>query len=425
MELATADVWIVGAGPSGVALARACAEADPDLRVGLVAPDPDALWRPNYALWLDDAVELGVEPWLRHSWPSARIEFASGGRVLERGYALVDDRRLQRDWLRACRERGVVVHASHVHAIEHDPEGVDLQVDGGTLRGKLVVDASGHGSRFVEREPGSAAGFQIAWGELWRVGGVSEALGDAMTFMDWRPVPGGDPDDGLPPTFLYAMPLADDHVFVEETVLVTHLGDGRPPSARFDALRGRLDRRRSALGLDWTGAERLEIERCVIPMGGPLPLADGRTLGFGGAASMVHPATGYLLTNVLRMREPVAAAIAEAVRGWPGPQRAASAIWSAIWPVERVRAWRLYRFGMDILADMDRAGVDEFFAGFFDLDDPRWRTFVSATATTPEIAGTMLRYFGGAPFAIQRKLGRALVGREGLEMARGLTGLRR
>jgi lycopene beta-cyclase len=35
-----------------------------------------------------------------------------------------------------------------------------------------------------------------------------------------------------------------------------------------------------------------EEEYCYIPMGGELPDLTQRVVGFGGAANMVHPATG-------------------------------------------------------------------------------------------------------------------------------------
>jgi lycopene cyclase-like protein len=157
-------------------------------------------------------------------------------------------------------------------------------------------------------------------------------------------------------------------------------------------------------------------------MGGPLPRGDQRTLGFGGAAGMVHPATGYMLTNALRRRDRVARAIAEQLRTWVGPGLPSRVIWRAIWSADELRAWRLYGFGMEVLAGLDRAGIDRFFAEFFDLSDHRWRGFVSATASTPELMGTMLRYFAGAPMPIRRQLAGALLGRSGLRMARGLLG---
>ena len=41
-----------------------------------------------------------------------------------------------------------------------------------------------------------------------------------------------------------------------------------------------------------------EEEYCYIPMGGELPDLAQRVVGFGGAANMVHPATGIVICTV-------------------------------------------------------------------------------------------------------------------------------
>ncbi|EDM77984.1 Lycopene cyclase, beta and epsilon [Plesiocystis pacifica SIR-1] len=432
------DLWVIGAGPAGLALAEACARCG--IRLGVVDPTPERPWVPNYGLWLDDAEAIGVREFVGVEWPRARIELGSGGRSLERGYGLMDADGLRAAWVARCSEAGAAFVAGSVEGVEHDAAGVTLALaDGSSLRGKVVVDASGHGSRFVASEPGPGPGYQVAWGELWPVSAVPEAMRETMTFMDWRAVPGEEAlDDGLPPTFLYVMPVAADRVFVEETVLVGH-PEGEPGSW-FEPLKTRLHQRMNQAPAGSPLAELrglrlgevLEVERCVIPMGVALPVASQRTLAFGGAAAMVHPATGYMFTPTLRRRDGVAQALAAALSQ---PEAALAealatgrlhrAMWAAIWPADRVRAWRLYTFGMGILAQMDRPAIDAFFTEFFELDDARWRSFVSASAPTPELMATMLRYFGAAPWGIQRRLGGALLGGSGLRMARGFAGLRR
>jgi lycopene cyclase-like protein len=416
------ELWIIGAGPAALLLAGACVARG--VRLGLLAPEPRHAWAPNYALWLDDAVELGVEPWLGQRWAEAEARFARGPRVLDRGYALLDDRRLQLDLLRELEAAGARVEAGTLTEIVHDDEGVELRCEGGArLRGRLVVDASGHGSAFVAREQGPAPAFQVAWGELWAVEGP--VARERMTFMDWTSTGPEERDEALPPTFLYAMPFAEDRLFVEETVLAARLE--REPASHFEPLarrlHRRLDRRLDELGIRRVG-EPLERERCIIPMGGPLPRGDQRTLAFGGAASMVHPATGYLLTNVLRRREPVADAIAEELERWVSPGAPSRRIWQAIWPPTQVRAWRLYGFGLEVIAGLDRPGVDRFFDEFFELPEASWRGFVSASAATPELMATMLRYFVRVSRPIRGRLSSALLGREGLRMLRGFAGLR-
>lgn len=413
------QVWIVGAGPAALLLADACVERK--LAVGLLAPDLTGAWRPNYGLWLDDASTLGVENYLAHRWPKVDAHFELGTRALGRGYGLLDDRRLQACILERCQAAGATLAEGRLAAIVHDDEGVELQCESGErLRGLLVVDASGHDSTFITRELGPAPAYQVAWGELWRVEGPLDPT--TMTFMDWTSTGPEERDESLPPTFLYAMPFADDRLFVEETVLAAQLEPA--PTDSFAPLERRLHRRLDRMGVRRIGNAPIEVERCVIPMGGPLPRGDQRTLAFGGAASMVHPATGYMLTNVLRRRDRVAKAIATELDQWIGPGRPSRRIWQAIWPADEVRAWRLYGFGMGILAELDRPRIDRFFAEFFELPESRWRGFVSACSSTPELMTTMLRYFGSAPAPIRRRLAGALFSREGRRLARGFAGLR-
>nr|WP_255216532.1 lycopene cyclase family protein [Pseudenhygromyxa sp. WMMC2535] len=423
-------MWIVGAGPAGLGLAEACCARG--LRVGLLDPEPEHSWVPNYGLWRDDAESLGVADFFGHRWERALVELEAGPRLLDRGYGLLDGDALQRAWLGRCREAGARILAGRLAAIEHDDEGAALRLESGELeRAKLVVDATGHGSPFVALEDGPAPGYQVAWGELWAIDALPEAFagGRTMGFMDWRAVTDEAHEageDALPPTFLYALPVAEDRLFVEETVLVARPPQGRRPGDWLEPLEDRLRRRLAQQGVDQAlrGGAPLAVERCVIPMGGPLPRGDQLTLAFGGAAAMVHPATGYMLTAALRRRAPVAERIAEEVGAWAGPGAPSQRIWRSIWPDERVRAWRLYTFGMDVLARLDRPGIDRFFAEFFALGDERWREFVSASASTPALMGTMLRYFSAAPWSIQRRLGAALVGSEGRRLLAGFRGLR-
>jgi lycopene cyclase-like protein len=415
------ELWIVGAGPAAVILAEACVARG--ISIGLVAPDPEAPWQPNYGLWIDDAEALGVGALIGPRWARAEACFAGVTHTLERGYGLLDDRRLQLEALARCRAGGATIVDARVQAIEHDDEGVTLELDDGQrLRARLVVDASGYASPFIElqagSEPGSGPGHQVAWGELWAVEGPRSA--ELMTFMDWTETGPEERDEELPPTFLYAMPLPEGRLFVEETILTAHLDEH--PSAYFEPLARRLHRRLDRLGIVRSGAAPIEVERCIIPMGGPLPRLDQRTLGFGGAAGMVHPATGYMVTHALRRRDRVAEAIAEQLRAWVGPGRPSRAIWRAIWSADELRAWRLYGFGMEVLASLDRAGIDRFFAEFFTLPEPRWRGFVSANDSSAALMTTMLRYYAAAPGPIRRRLSLGLFGPEGRRLVRGLLG---
>jgi lycopene cyclase-like protein len=408
------DLCIAGAGPAGLSLAAAC--GDLGMRVAVIGPTPERAWPHNYGMWLDDAERLGVADHLAARWDRTEVVLNGVARDLGRGYARIANSSLQADLLARSKAAAIVLHDDRLDAVEHLDDHTRLHSSSGsTIATRLFVDATGHDSRFVEREPGSEPGFQVAWGELRRsVPAELAATPAVMRFMDWRR--SGASEDGLPPSFLYCMPMADGRVFVEETVLV-----GRPPkgdpSTWFEPLRARLHARLPSLARD---GEPIEVERCVIPMGGPLPIADQRTLAFGGAATYVHPATGYMLTVALNRLPRVAETLAEVTRERQPIEQACARAWRAIWTPGERRAWQLYTFGMQVLLELDHAGIEEFFAEFFDLPPERWRGFLSATAPTSTLMATMLRYFARTAPAIRRRLAAHLFGRDGARLVRGL-----
>lgn len=408
------DVCIAGTGPAGLLLAAAC--SDRGLKVALVGPALERAWPNNYGLWLDDAERLGLADHLAARWDRSEVVLRSGAIDLGRGYARIANASLQADALRRARAGALACHASEVEQLEQLEDRTMVRLGSGArLATRLFIDATGHGSRFVEREAGPEPGFQVAWGEL-RTALPPELTAEpgVMRFMDWTRV--AAPDDGLPPSFLYCMPLADDRVFVEETVLVGRPASG-DPSEWFEPLRARLHARLPTLA---GCGELIETERCVIPMGAPLPRLGQRTLGFGGAASFVHPATGYMLGVMLQRVERVAEAIAAVTHEDLALDRACARVDRAIWTASERRAWQLYGFGMQVLIELDHAGIEDFFAEFFALPAARWQGFLSASAPTSTLMATMLRYFGSTTPAIRRRLSAHLFGRDGLRLARGL-----
>ncbi|MFV8753865.1 lycopene cyclase family protein [Nannocystaceae bacterium ST9] len=411
------DLCVAGTGPAGLSLAAAC--ADRRVRVALIGPEPERPWPNNYGLWLDDAERLGLADQLAARWPRTEVILRGAAIDLGRGYARIANDRMQSDALARCRSGGVVFHEGHVDTLVHLEGHTRVQLrEGPAISARLFVDATGHGSPLVEREPGPEPGYQVAWGELRDALPTELARSpELMRFMDWTP--SGAPEDGLPPSFLYCMPLADERVFVEETVLVGRPGAGGP-SAWFEPLRARLHARLPSLA---TRGDLIETERCVIPMGGPLPRRGQRTLAFGAAAGFVHPATGYMLGVALHRLARVAEAIAEVARE-PSTaiDRACARVERAIWTADERRTWQLYGFGMQVLLELDHAGIEEFFAEFFALPPERWRGFLSATAPSSTSMATMLRYFGSTTPAIRRRLSAHLFGRDGLRLARGLLG---
>jgi lycopene cyclase-like protein len=323
----------------------------------------------------------------------------------------VDRDALARVLSERCEAGGVRRVDGEAASAEHRAAGTTVRLrGGGAVEARVVVDASGHRPALVRRGARPPQAFQTAFGAVVR-GPVPGVDPGRATLMDWD-------DAGLPPspvpTFLYALPFPDGSVFVEETVLVA-----RPPVPS-EALEERLRARLALRGVDFhAGGER---ELCWIPMGGALPSPRQRVVGFGGAAGMVHPATGYLLARTLADAPVLAAALADAL-GRPGgsPAAAAHAGWDALWPADRRRRNALFRFGMEALLGLDARDTRDFFAAFFSLPDADWQGYLGDRLPAAELAGVMARFFARAPRRVRGRLASAALGSGGLRLARSLA----
>ena len=114
-----------------------------------------------------------------------------------------------------------------------------------------------------------------------------------FVLMDYRCDHLSEEQRSEPPTFLYAMDLGDGVFFVEETSLAL------APGVPYDVLKQRLQQRLDLRGVEIT--EVIHEEFCLFPMNLPLPDRNQPVLAFGGAASMVHPASGYMVGSLLRL----------------------------------------------------------------------------------------------------------------------------
>lgn len=378
------DALIFGSGPSGLAIAQVLAEGG--LRVEVIAPDPSAPWRPGYGAWVDELE--GYESAIARTWDVAWAGFGSTRQRLLRPYARLDNPRL------AARLSGDYPRRAG-RVVQVDPHhGTAILEDGTQLHAALLVDATGAGLPVWPTPLGPGPGVQVAFGRLLQVS--SHPFGDEVCLMDFDDGPfGGELQADRISSFLYALPFGPNRVFVEETSLVA-----RPP-VPIELLEARLDRRLQVLGLQ---GETLEIERCAIPMGAPRPEPIGRLVAFGAAASMVHPATGYLLGQVF-------AALPRIRAGIPGPEAAlAERIAAAIWPKDRAKAHDLYRFGMEVLLELDPPGLRRFFQGFFALPEAEWAGYLSGRLSIPGMASAMARVFGAVPFAVRARIAQKAVG---------------
>ena len=128
-----------------------------------------------------------------------------------------------------------------------------------------------------------------------------------------------------------------------------------------------------------------------------LPLPDRRQplLAFGGAASMVHPASGYMVGALLRRAPALAKHLAMAMAVEPPLDSSALARegWQVLWSPELVQRHRLYQFGLRRLMSFNEARLRSFFATFFQLPREDWTGFLANTLPLPRLLMVMLRLF--------------------------------
>jgi lycopene beta-cyclase len=384
------DALVIGAGPAGTMIAAAL--SDQGLRVqGLTATPLRSVWPNTYGIWRDELEALSLTDLLGHSWEDCVSYFSQGQVGHDRAYGLFDKVKLQNYLLDRCEKSQVEWVEGAAQSIKHLADhSCVVTASGQELTARIVVDASGHKPVFVERSYSYPIAYQAAYGIVGRFS-APPVPDEQFVLMDFR-------SDHLsiqekaqcPPTFVYSMNLGNGVYFVEETSLAS------APSVGFDVLEQRLRSRLQSQGI--TVLEEHEVERCLFPMNLPMPRFDQSVVGFGGAASMVHPASGYSIGAQLRRAPDLAGAIAQALKADnPSPQTLARAGWQGLWPQDRLRKYYLYRFGLEKLMRFDEARLTHFFDTFFDLPKAQWSGFLADGMTSPELVVAMLRLFAAAP----------------------------
>ncbi|MCT0199829.1 lycopene cyclase family protein [Synechococcus sp. CS-1325] len=386
----TADALVIGCGPAALAIASAlCAEG---LAVeALAAVEPTRAWPNTYGVWASELEADGIDHLLEHRWSNCVSYFGAEPVAHQHAYGLFDKARLQAHWLEGCARGGLHWHRGTAASIVHGPHSSCVTTrEGKEHTARLVVDTSGHQPVFVQRPSLGPVAYQAAYGIVGRFRGAPVDPGQ-FVLMDFRSDHLSDLERQTePPTFLYAMDLGDGVFFVEETSLA--LAPAFPP----EQLKRRLQQRLNFRGV---AIETIEAEEhCLFPMNLPLPDLQQRVVGFGGAASMVHPASGYLVGSLLRRAPGVAKAIAMALNvPDSGAEQVAQAAWSAVWPADLVRKRALYQFGLEKLMRFSEPQLRQFFATFFDLPLHQWHGFLANSLTVPELTLAMLRLFAQAP----------------------------
>ena len=376
MEPVTApsfDVAVAGLGPAGRALASRCAAHG--MRVLAVDPHPDAHWKPTYGIWGD---ELGALPESvvrsRIPHPELRVH---GTYPLPRDYLVLDNAALQA----ALPLDGVEIRRARL-----SDDGVsDLRDEA-----RVVVDARGaRPDGIIPNDPSPA---QTAFGIVLPADAAEPALqGAPALLMDWRTDWSADPHPHGTPTFLYAIPLGEGEVLLEETCLAA------APGLPIPELKARLRRRLVSRGVAESAVDHpREREVVRIPMRGrgwPQPAG---TLAVGTAGHGGNLVTGYSVAHSLARAEPLARELASGrIPAHADPRTPADAF---------------REMGLRALLRLDVDGTLALFDAFGRLPGTAQRDFMSRDSTAPGLAAAMWGMFARMPASGKRKLIAATLG---------------
>ncbi|NJM98410.1 MAG: lycopene cyclase family protein [Phormidesmis sp. RL_2_1] len=381
------DVLVIGSGPAGLSIAAALGQRGLSVE-GITAIDPAQPWPNTFGIWADELANLGLSDFLAHRWQNTIVQMGEDAFPLQRDYGLLNRDKLQSHWLAQGQHHGIRWHQGKAAEVSHSARRSEvIDQSGKAYSARLVIDTSGHHPVLIARPPAlKPVAYQAAYGIVGRFSAPPIEPGQ-MVLMDYRDDYLPVPERPLPPTFLYAMDLGDDVYFVEETSLA------HAPAIRFETLERRLHQRLTKRGV--TVVETHHTERCLFPMNMPLPDFSQSVVGFGGAASMVHPATGYMMGSLLRRGPALARAIAQSLEASnASPAEVAQKAWQTLWPTERLRKHYLYTFGLENLMAFNTHDLQQFFTSFFELSQPQWAGFLADTSTLPEIVQAMLVLFG-------------------------------
>ena len=133
----------------------------------------------------------------------------------------------------------------------------------------------------------------------------------------------------------------------------------------------------------------------------PLPFKKQFVLGFGGSASMVHPASGYMIGSLLRrapslqkisnlLKEPNLSSLELATKGW-----------EILWPYELIQRHKLYQYGLRRLMSFDESRLRSFFSNFFRLSTNEWVGFLTNTLPLPKLIYVMSKMFINSPLKVK------------------------
>ncbi len=392
------DILILGSGPAALCLAAELAKQNLIIK-GISTKSPHEKWENTYGIWASELEELGLESLLSHRW-SRTVSFFGNG-INENGnistnhnydYGLINQEAFQNELLKKCNGiKWLNETASQITEEKNISEVICFS--GLKLKARLVIDASGHKSTFIKRPSRKDIAQQAAYGIVGKFSSPPVKK-DQFVLMDFRPDHLNKDELLTSPSFLYAMDLGNETFFVEETSLASY------PALSQEQLKKRLLSRLGNKGIKVN--EIYHEENCLFPMNLPLPFKKQFVLGFGGSASMVHPASGYMIGSLLR-RAPLLAEKLAIFLKEPNLSslEIATKAWEVLWPYELTQRHKLYQYGLQRLMSFDESRLRSFFSNFFRLSTKEWVGFLTNTLPLPKLIYVMSKMFINSPLKIK------------------------
>ena len=392
------DILILGSGPAALCLASELASQNLNIKC-ISSRSPYKKWENTYGIWASELEELGLETLLSHRW-SKTVSFFGNG-LEERGnlatehkydYGLINQEAFQNELLKRCKgiqwlneTAKVILSANKISEV--------VCISGLRLKARLVIDASGHRSNFIKRPYSKQVAQQAAYGIVGKFS-IPPVNKDQFVLMDFRSDHLNKKELLESPSFLYAMDLGNEIFFVEETSLASF------PALSQENLKKRLLKRLN--NKDIKVEKIIHEENCLFPMNLPLPFKDQSILAFGGAASMVHPASGYMIGSLLRRAPHLARKLAISLKD---PKKSSFDLakkgWSVLWPYELTQRHKLYQYGLKRLMSFDEKRLRSFFINFFQLSTKEWVGFLTNTLPLPKLIYVMSKMFIKSPLRVK------------------------
>ncbi|KGG19112.1 Lycopene beta cyclase [Prochlorococcus marinus str. SS51] len=393
------DVLVMGAGPAALCIASELIQQGLHISA-LASHPPKKPWPNTYGIWAEELESLGMASLLGHRWQNTVSYFGKDvdknepNPVLhEYDYGLFDQASFQNALLEKCAGLDWAIEtAEDIRFVDQITEVICSS--GNTYRARIVIDASGHRSPFVKRPNQGPVAKQSAYGVVGKFNSPPVDK-DQFVLMDFRSDHLTEKELKDPPSFLYAMDFGEDLYFVEETSLAYS------PPVSWSTLKKRMLARLAHRDIQITKV--VHEEYCLFPMNLPLPDRNQSLLAFGGSASMVHPASGYMVGALLRRAPDLAKELSESLSIEPplNSEALSKKGWNVLWTKELIQRHRLYQFGLKRLMSFDEALLRSFFSTFFRLPKKDWSRFLANTLPLPELILVMLKLFTISPLKVK------------------------